>query len=231
MKQHPSWPLLHVVSPRQRIGAGLACTLTLMVGLVWQGTASAQNIKVYQYTQANGVIAFSDRPPLNRPYKLMKYNCFACDVRSKVDWSNTKLFLHAHKDTIDQAASKHRLDPALIRALIHAESGFSVRARSPKGAQGLMQLMPGTAAELGVQDPYEARSNIMGGVKHLARLQKALNGDTRLMMAAYNAGLGAVKKHQGIPPYAETQAYVERVHILWQRYKAAEQRQNLASNT
>ena len=113
---------------------------------------------------------------------------------------------------------KYDIDPAFVRAVIHAESHFNPQAVSKQGAQGLMQLMPATAKELGVRNSLSAHQNIKGGVKHLARLLRKYKGDNKLASAAYNAGEGAVKRHGGIPPYKETQVYVERVGILHQRY-------------
>ncbi|HTF95935.1 MAG TPA: lytic transglycosylase domain-containing protein, partial [Cellvibrio sp.] len=111
------------------------------------------------------------------------------------------------------------VDPALVRAVIHAESNFNPLARSRKGAMGLMQLMPGTARDMGVQDASNAAQNIEGGVKYLAWLLKRFKGDITLATAAYNAGPGAVDRHRGVPPYEETKTYVFRVNILHQRYK------------
>ncbi|WP_300497719.1 lytic transglycosylase domain-containing protein, partial [uncultured Methylophaga sp.] len=106
----------------------------------------------------------------------------------------------------------------LVRAVIHAESAFNAKALSKKGAQGLMQLMPGTAKDLGVTNAFDVQQNIEGGVKYLAGLLNTFDGDIKLATAAYNAGPGAVKRFKGIPPYAETEVYVERVGILHQRY-------------
>jgi len=116
---------------------------------------------------------------------------------------------------------QYNVDPAYVRAIIHAESHFNHKAISKQGAQGLMQLMPATAKELGVINPFIAHENINGGVKHLAKLLTLYQGSNRLTSAAYNAGEGAVKRYSGIPPYAETEVYVERVAILHQRYRKA----------
>ena len=109
------------------------------------------------------------------------------------------------------------VDPALVRAIVHAESAFNPQAESRKGAQGLMQLMPATAAQYGITNAFDAGNNIRGGVEHLAGLLKTFNGDERLAAAAYNAGEGAVRKYKGVPPYDETQVYVDRVAVLRQR--------------
>lgn len=176
-------------------------------------------VKVYKYTDKNGVISFSDRAPMRTKYEVVTYSCYACNPASKVDWYNTPLHLQAFEYPINSAAKKFGVDPALVRAVIHAESAFKPDARSRKGAQGLMQLMPATAKDMGVKDVLSPAQNIQGGVRYLAWLLEQHNGNTLLATAAYNAGPGAVKRHQGIPPFAETQTYVKRVKILHDRYR------------
>lgn len=111
---------------------------------------------------------------------------------------------------IDAAAARNGIDPALLRALVRQESGFDPAARSSAGATGLTQLMPGTAASLGV-DPTDPAQALDGGARYLRQQLDRFGGDERLALAAYNAGPGAVARHGGVPPYAETQRYVERV--------------------
>ena len=118
---------------------------------------------------------------------------------------------------IEEAAGYFGVDPALVRAVIHAESAFNKFAVSPKGARGLMQLMPSTARELGVRNSFEPEDNIWGGVKYLSKLLQRL-GNESLAIAAYNAGEGPVRKYNGIPPYSETQTYVKRVLRLKKQY-------------
>ena len=112
---------------------------------------------------------------------------------------------------IVEAAQANNVPPALVKAVARAESGFDPNAVSRAGAQGLMQLMPTTAAGLGVTDPFDPRQNLMGGAKFLRGLLDRFNGDTSKALAGYNAGPGAVEKYGGIPPFAETQAYVPKV--------------------
>ena len=117
---------------------------------------------------------------------------------------------------IDAAASKYSLDPALLHAVIQAESGYNPGAVSNKGAAGLMQLMPATARRLGVRSPFDPRDNIRGGAAYLAELAERY-GETNadLILAAYNAGEHAVEEYGGVPPYRETRDYVKRVLALW----------------
>jgi hypothetical protein len=113
------------------------------------------------------------------------------------------------------------IDDAWLRAIAHAESGFDAGALSPKGAQGLMQLMPATAAEYGVRDPYSSAESIRGGARLLKDLMRRYDNDLTLVAAAYNAGIGALARYGGVPPYAETQAYVAKVLALHGRYRRA----------
>lgn len=112
---------------------------------------------------------------------------------------------------VHEAAERHRVDPALIRAVIHAESNWNPQAVSSKGAQGLMQLIPGTAEALGVQDPFDPAQNLEGGVRHLRALLEKYDGDLDKALAAYNAGAGAVDRAGGVPNYPETQSYVQKI--------------------
>lgn len=110
---------------------------------------------------------------------------------------------------IETASARHGIDAVLVRAVIQVESNYQHRARSPKGAKGLMQLMPSTARQYGVSNPYDPASNIEGGVKHLKSLLERF--PLKLALAAYNAGEAAVQRFGGVPPFAETRTYVERI--------------------
>jgi hypothetical protein len=183
--------------------------------------ASTGRETVYKYKDENGVVTFSEARPSRAAFDVIRFECYACRPDSKVNWQRTPLFTGRYDDEINTTAQEFSIDPALVRAVIHAESAFNPQAVSSKGAQGLMQLMPGTAREVGVTNALDAGQNIRGGVNYLARMIELHNGDVRLATAAYNAGPGAVRRHNGIPPYAETRAYVERVGILHERYRLA----------
>lgn len=119
------------------------------------------------------------------------------------------------------AARSTGVEDALLRAIAHAESGFDPRAQSPKGALGVMQLMPDALREYGVRDPLDPGESIRAGARRLRTLLRRYGDDRVLAMAAYNAGTGAVRRYGGVPPYAETQAYVAKVQVLHERYRAA----------
>jgi soluble lytic murein transglycosylase-like protein len=118
-----------------------------------------------------------------------------------------------------KAASRHQLDPALIKAIIMAESGYKIKAISKSGAKGLMQLMPGTAEALGITDIFNPKENISGGVRYFKQLVKQLDGNIKLALAAYNAGISKVRYYNGIPPYKATQYYIKKVFKYYNLYK------------
>jgi soluble lytic murein transglycosylase-like protein len=122
---------------------------------------------------------------------------------------------------VEQNAAAWQVDPALVKAVIANESGFNANATSGVGAQGLMQLMPETAASLGVRDAYDPAQNVAGGTRYLRGLLDRFHGDKRLAVAAYNAGPGAVEKYGDVPPYAETRNYVENVLASFDKYSSA----------
>ena len=127
-------------------------------------------------------------------------------------------------EVVNAASGRYRLDPDLVTSVIKAESGFNVRAVSPKGAQGLMQLMPGTASKLGVPNAFDPRANVEGGTKYLRELLERYNFDMVKALAAYNAGPQRVEQFGGVPPYYETRAYVARVVRDFNKKKAAQKK-------
>ncbi|MCG8394126.1 MAG: lytic transglycosylase domain-containing protein [Pseudomonadales bacterium] len=176
---------------------------------------SAPASDIYKYRAADGTILFTDQPQdrVGSDHTLLS-------VRK--GWSYTPRALTTKErdryDTlITQAASEYGIEPALVKAVIHAESLFNPRAVSRVGAQGLMQLMPETASYLKVSNPFNASENIHGGTRFLAYLKGKFSSLDHIL-AAYNAGEGNVRRYGGIPPFKETQAYVRKVKQLKRRY-------------
>src|SRR5712692_2124518 len=127
-------------------------------------------------------------------------------------------------EVINTISDRHHIDPDLINSVIHAESGFNPRAVSPKGARGLMQLMPQTASKLGVSNPFDPGANVEGGTRYLTELLERYNFDLVKALAAYNAGPGRVEQYRGVPPYYETRAYVAKIVRDFNRKKLAERK-------
>ena len=126
---------------------------------------------------------------------------------------------------VDSASAAYHLDPDLVNSVIHAESGFNSHAVSPKGARGLMQLMPGTANQLGVNDAFDPQSNVTGGSRYLRELLERYNFDLVKALAAYNAGPERVEQYQGVPPFRETRAYVARIVHEYNKKKIAQEKE------
>ncbi|AKA24940.1 murein transglycosylase [Pseudomonas chlororaphis] len=145
--------------------------------------------------------------------------CYLCRAPKDFKVASLRLDTHSYRREIEAASDHYGVDRALVRAVIHAESAFRPNAISEAGAQGLMQLMPATAVRFAVDDPFDARQNIRGGVRYLAWLLKRFNGNQMLALAGYNAGEASVVEYNGVPPYAETQSYVTLVQSLTERYR------------
>jgi soluble lytic murein transglycosylase-like protein len=177
--------------------------VTLLITLSIASPACAD---IYKYEDTQGVIHLTNVPTESG----VKYVLIMREKRVLLD---RKLGdnISQYDDLIIKASEKHKIEPALIKAIIKAESNFNHRAVSPKGARGLMQLMPATASSLQVQDSFHPENNIEGGVKYLRYLLNYFNGNLPLALAAYNAGENAVIRHRGVPPYRETQVYIQRV--------------------
>ena len=180
--------------------------------------------QVYAFVDADGVRNYTSVRPAGLPaasVRTINYSyiekCYACGALPGLNFRTLRLNTVAFQDEIRAAALEHGVDESIVRAIIHAESAFNPRALSRVGAQGLMQLMPATASRFGVSNAFDAAQNIRGGVRYLAWLLKRFDGNLTLAAAGYNAGEGAVDKYGGVPPYNETQRYVQRVALLAER--------------
>ena len=174
---------------------------------------------IYRYEDERGVIHFTNCP------RDPKFKLYIRESKEDVGEENqplsiqsTKVFNH-YDSLISEFSNKYRVDFALIKAIIHAESGFNPFAISGKGAKGLMQLMPETAVRMNVSNIFNPRENIEGGVRYFKYLLSLFNNDLRLSLAAYNAGENIVSELRSIPPYRETVDYVRKVLNYYQSYK------------
>lgn len=177
---------------------------------------------VYVYEMTNGSRLITDVRRSGEEYRLIKeYNTTPYRNAPAVSAPWTARPIESRYDSlIDEIASAYRLEAALVKAVVHVESAFDPYAISRTGAMGLMQLMPETAARYQLsRNQFDPRKNITAGVSHLRDLVAQFNGNVQFALAGYNAGAGAVEKHRGIPPYAETETYVDRVMKLYSIYR------------
>lgn len=175
----------------------------------------------HRRAQKMGVVLFS-AAALIAPLQLVRLHPVVGGVSSAASRLAPLPPDQAYDHLIAEAAVLYDLSPALIKAIIRTESSFRPSAVSPVGAQGLMQLMPAVAREMGVLNPLDPRENIMGGAKYLRQLLDATRGSLPLALASYNAGPGNVARYKGIPPFKETRSYVKKITTLLERDKAAD---------
>ena len=164
---------------------------------------------IYRYRDENGVWHFTNINS-DRRYKLY----------IKTYTEKPAVFIKKYGSLIEQASQEFNLESSLIKAVIKAESGFDHEAVSEKGAQGLMQLMPETADELAVEDPYDPEENIFGGARYLSNLMGRFNNNLQLALAAYNAGPEKVDTYDGVPPFTETKEFIKRVLNYYNEYES-----------
>lgn len=195
---------------RRTVGVLAACSL-LFVGLA--AVASAGGI--YRFIDARGVIHFSDIPYDSR-YRMLESR--PPDLALSPLPRPSVPVNHGFDSLIAHVARAYGVEPALVKAVVAAESNFDIGAISRVGAQGLMQLMPSTALEMGVRAPFRPWDNLKGGVRYLREMLDRY-GDVRRALAAYNAGPSAVDRHGGVPPFPETEAYVSRVLNYYHIYQ------------
>ena len=183
----------------------LAAAAAVLAGAVPSGA------ETFQFVAPDGTVHFTNAPSDPRYRRMAGVSSNSSGTAEGFFRVPSTVSTASLTETIRDAAQRHGVPEELVAAVIRVESGFNVRAVSRKGARGLMQLMPGTAAILGVRDSFDPAENIDGGVRHLRGLLDRFGNNVQLALAAYNAGEGAVNSYGGIPPYPETQAYVGRI--------------------
>ncbi len=170
---------------------------------------------IYGYIDSRGVYHFTNIAPVGK-----RYHVIVPETNRSVVYKNINMDNKNYDKLILQHSSAHGVDPSLIKAIMMAESNFNPYAVSPKGAQGLMQLMPDTARLMKVENPFDPDENIKGGIKYIKMLDEIFKGDLELILAAYNAGPQKVMEHKmSVPPIEETKTYIKRVKHYYNRLK------------
>jgi soluble lytic murein transglycosylase-like protein len=176
--------------------------------------------EIFIYQEKDGTTWFTDHKALSDDFQFIR--TYGRPTATKSCTGVTREILNnrakPHMNWVEHYAQLYELDHRLVKSVIEVESCFDAYAVSRVGARGLMQLMPATAKELGVSEPFNARQNIRGGSSYLRKMMNRFDGDVKLALAAYNAGPGAVEKYKGIPPYKETQSYVKRILKKFRAY-------------
>jgi hypothetical protein len=207
-----------------KAGAGVSAKASALPQLAQDDDSGAVRVRVFTFMH-KGIRQYVSRRPVGTSARVdvlelyVIKGCYLCMAPKDFKVASLRLDTDSYRREIEAASGLYGVDRALVRAVIHAESAFRPNAISEAGAQGLMQLMPATAERFAVNNPFDARQNIRGGVRYLAWLLKRFNGNQMLALAGYNAGEASVVEYNGVPPYAETQSYVTRVQSLTERYR------------
>jgi soluble lytic murein transglycosylase-like protein len=184
--------------------------LAFLIG-IFAGTAAQAQTIIYRYVDADGFVHYTNRP-VDARYQPRVVVKTLSDTHSRTPAPSSRAARVRYQDAVAEAAETHGLEKALLNAVITVESGFNARSVSPKGAMGLMQLMPATAKRYGANDPFDPKQNLNAGAKYLKDLLAMFDNDVHLALAAYNAGEHAVLRYgRKIPPYRETRHYVPAV--------------------
>ena len=189
--------------------------LFILSFLLWPVVSGAD---IYRYVDRDGGVHYSNTPP-DEKFTLYLREAPKAPPRAQAIAILDASWMNGYVDRISRA---NDLPPALVHAIIKAESNGQRKAVSPKGARGVMQLMPFTSRRMQVADPFDPIENIEGGIRYIKELLVTFEGDLTNAVAAYNAGPAAVRKYGGVPPYQETRLYVRRVMELYRQYSAAE---------
>ena len=177
--------------------------------------SSPASSDVYKYVDENGVACYTDAPMGKKTVRIIKEQKSTAKTVKADDGATSSVTNRDYSGYVQQAAAKYEIEPDLIHAVIKAESNGNQRAVSKKGAMGLMQLMPSTANDMNVVNPFNPEENIEGGTKYLKQLLEKFNGDLTLALAAYNAGPKTVEKYRDVPPISETKQYVKKIISLF----------------
>lgn len=194
----------------------LSCSLLICLCVV----STLANADIYRYEDDEGIVHFTDAPTDKRFKVFMRDLKKDRELRTKLKYAGS-VNPAEYEQLIKDCSQKYGVNASLVKAVIHAESGYNPNALSHKGASGLMQLMPQTAKSLKVADRFNPKDNVEGGVKYLRFLLDTFKGDVSLALAAYNAGLNNVARYGGIPPFNETRTYVNRVLAYMQSYQSS----------
>lgn len=201
---------------------GILRFLIIFVGYISLIATTAYAKPIYVFKTKNGVIKFSSNKPKNKNFEVFSkanntfFTYSFAHPKKKIVSKKSNPYI----DSIVASASKrYKISTSLIKAVIHAESNYNIKAKSNKGALGLMQLMPVNLKTYSVKNPFNPKENIFAGTAYLSKLYKYYGGNLELTLAAYNAGIGNVKKYKGVPPFKETKRYVAKVKELFSSYK------------